>query len=1025
MRLSGAGLFIFLLFLHACSSFAQSPNGTISGIVLDPSGRAIAGADVVVVNDGTGVQYLGKTNDEGIYVVPNLPPGPYRLQVAKIGFKTLIKPDIVLNVQDALAINFTMPLGAVSETVTVEGGAPLVKTESGSVGTVIDRQQVENLPLNGRSFNTLLQLVPGVVIVPASYYSPGQFSIAGQRSDANYFSVDGVAANFGVTPNNGVGTSGTGTAQAFSAVGGTSSLVSVEALQEFRIETSSYAPEFGRSPGGQVLLTTRSGTNDFHGGAYDYFRNDVMDANSWFANAAGKARPPERHNDFGVFLGGPLRKDKTFFYFSYEGARLSQPTAGILVVPSDLARTNASTALSPFVGAYPKPDPNAPVSPDGYTAQFTAVYSNRASLNATSLRIDHTFNDRFSLFGRYNYAPSSTLTRSGSTVSPVTVNTQTLTLGLNMSLPNSIWNTVRGNYSTQESRNSFSLDSFGGAVPPDPSLFLGSLSSTDNLAAFAPYDASELEVGRNGLNRTKQANLIDELSIVVGSHQLRFGADYRALFLDVTPYQHEVFYTPMSVKSFLTSGTSQMTAYTRLPARILTQSFSAYAQDSWKIMQRLTLTYGLRWEIDPAPKALGSTRLASWTNIENPARISLAPAGTALWGTTYGNLAPRVGAAYRLTKQGDFVLRAGWGIFYDLGVGASGQLLTDFPNLAFGGGNVSMPVGNISAFLPVPSMVPPYPYVEGFSPDLKLPRSYQWNVALEKSFAGNQVVSVTYVGQSGRELLRQEVLSQPNADFSQDVALTINNARSNYNALQLQYRKPVTSRLQALLSYTFSHSLDNASDDVTAGLSNTVISAANDYASSSFDVRHILSGAFLYTSPSVGKSRTLKFLSKDWCLDSVIVVRTGLPFNALNLFTSLDANGVVALRPDVVPGQPYWVSNGDVPGGKMLNENAFAVPPTVRQGTEGRNDIRGFGLTQIDLSLGRTFPLIDRMNLQFRADAFNVFNHPNFANPSGFVGFGPLYLQSRQTLNQGLGGLSPLFQEGGPRSLQVSLKLSF
>jgi len=260
-------LFLICSLAFATNCSAQSPTGTISGIVVDPSGGMVAGAGILIVSDTTSVQYSAKTDSEGIYLVANLPPGPYRIQVSKIRFKTIIKPDIVIHVQDALAINFRLPLGAVSEIVTVQGGTPLVNTESGSVSTVIDRQFVENLPLNGRSFNTLLQLTPGVVIAPSNLESPGQFSIAGQRSSANNFTVDGVSADFGVQAGiTAGGESGLGQAQAFSALGGTSSLVSADDLQEFRIETSSFDAEFGRQPGGQVMLTTRSGTNDWHGG---------------------------------------------------------------------------------------------------------------------------------------------------------------------------------------------------------------------------------------------------------------------------------------------------------------------------------------------------------------------------------------------------------------------------------------------------------------------------------------------------------------------------------------------------------------------------------------------------------------------------------------------------------------------------------------------------------------------------------------------------------------------------------------
>jgi hypothetical protein len=237
--------------------------------------------------------------------------------------------------------------------VTVTGGAPLVNMESGSVSTVIDRNFVGNLPLNGRSFNTLLQLTPGVVIAPSNGNSPGQFSVAGQRTSANYFSVDGVSANFGTGLS--LSGSGTGAAQAFSVLGGTSSLVSVEALEEFRVETSSFAAEFGHTPGGQVILTTRSGTNGFHGGIYEYFRNDVMDANDWFADQASLAKAAERHNDFGGYVGGPIIKDKTFFFFSYEGARLRLPQTEVTEVPSEFARTSAQSQLAPYLDAYPQP----------------------------------------------------------------------------------------------------------------------------------------------------------------------------------------------------------------------------------------------------------------------------------------------------------------------------------------------------------------------------------------------------------------------------------------------------------------------------------------------------------------------------------------------------------------------------------------------------------------------------------------------------------------------------------------------
>ena len=1028
VRLTILYFITFVLFINIAS--AQSPNGTVSGIVLDPSAGVIIGADVLIINNETGVQYQGKANSEGYYVVPNIPPGTYRIQVSNSGFKTIIKPDIIIHVEDALAINFTLPIGAASEIVTVAGGAPLVNTENASVGTVIDQKFVENLPLNGRSFNGLLQLTPGVVISPANSYSTGQFSIAGQRTSANNFLVDGVSANFGVSPNTAVGVSG-GSAQAFSALGGTSSLVSVEALREFRIETSSFAPEFGRSPGGQVILSTRSGSDDFHGAIYEYFRNDVLDANNWFANSAGEPRAPERHNDFGGFFSGPVQPDKTFFFASYEGARLRQPNTRLIQVPSAYARSIVSQQLAPYLNAYPQPDDKTIVA-GVYTSQFTGNYSNPSTLNAGSIRIDRSFNSRFSIFGRYNEAPSETAIRNNdlSEVDVANVGTRTLTIGVEVGISPTLSNSLRGNYSVQSSSLVSHLDSFGGATPPSSSVLSPSpLDASSSYIYFTTFDTSAYITGPQARNRSTQLNFADDLALLRGVHQLKFGADYRAIHLELRPFHSALFYYLSSVPNFLSTGQADDGIFgeTEKTSEFLFQSTSIYAQDTWTVKPRLTVTYGLRWELSPAPSGRDGTTLAAWRNTNDPANVALAPGGSPLWYTTYANLAPRVGVAYSLTEKRDFVFRAGWGIFYDLGSNAAGYLGSSFPNSAANFfAPASLPLPSAAPYLVPISLLPPYPSLgtTGYTPDLKLPRSYQWNIALEKSFSGQQAVSVTYVGQAGRNLLRQEGINKPNANFSGPFLLTGNIAYSNYDALQVQYRRPFAGGLQALLNYTWSHSLDNASDDTieTTAISSSVISGAHDYSSSSFDVRHSFSGAVSYLIPGISKNKLLSAASKDWSIDGVVVARTGIPFNAFVLTTTI---GGAYPRPDLVAGKPVWISNSSAGGGKSLNPAAFTVPPAGQQGSEGRNDIQGFGLTQVDLSLGRRFPITERINLQFRTDAFNLFNHPNFTNPYGYVGLGSYFLKSESMLNQGLGGLNPLFQQGGPRSLQLSLKLSF
>lgn len=1016
---------ILLLFGFCAFLEAQSSNATVSGIVVDTSGNVITDADLSVINDWTGLIHHGRTNAEGIYAIPNLAPGVYRIQVSKQGFKSIVKPDILLNTQDALAINFTLPVGAASETVTVKSDLSALDTESGSVSTVIDREFVQNLPLNGRSFNTLLQLTPGVTIAATSGNSQGQFSINGQRTSSNNFLIDGLSANFGVAPTALAGTSGAGSAQAFSALGGTSSLVSVEALQEFRVETSSYAPEFGRSPGGQVLLTTRAGTNDHHGGAYEYFRNDILDANDWFANQAGQPRAPERHNDFGVFLGGPIRHERFFYFGSYEGVRLRQPSTNIVQVPSLYARSIAPASIAPFLNAYPKSAD--PAQAGIYSSPFTGSYSNPSTLNAGSLRLDSSIGPRATAFVRYNEAPSSTAVRSNSLseVDTTSVNTRIITVGLTVTPNSRVSTSMRANYSRQDAGYVLHLDSFGGATPATGAQLAPGLPSAGagDLLQFVTYDTSYLATGPSARNQNQQIQVAGDATLLDRGHQIKVGVDYRRTRLRQRSFSTSLQYIATSVQDLIENQDALLFASSARPSVFLLHSTSLYIQDTWRVTDRLTLDYGLRWELNPAPIGIHGTSVAVWSSPKDLTNLRVTGTTGALWNMQYNAIAPRIGVVFSPKPKGSVLIKGGWGIFYDLASDAVGNLGQAFPNVnSFCCASLTFPVSSVGPYVPGLSAAPPYPDgVLAYDPSLRAPRSYQWNIAVEQGI-GPQTVSLTYVGQKGRSLLKQVGFDQPNPQFQGAALITENASLSNYDALQVQYRRPMLSHLQALASYAWSHSRDDASSDTVPAASSSVVLGGHDYGSSDFDVRNAFSGAFVLEPGALRTSHLAEMLTRDWSFSGTAVVRSGFPFNA-SILTATIAGAYP--RPDRMYNVPVWLPSPAAGGGKRLDPAAFVKPPFGQQGTEARNDIPGFGLTQVDLSVARTLRWERVAQLQMRVDAFNLLNHPNFTNPHGYVGLGRTNLESTSMTNRGLVGLNPLFQEGGPRSLQASLRLTF
>jgi len=1060
-----ASLAFFLVSALSSRVHGQTETGTIYGSVSDPSGAAVPSATVRLIDIDRGIKIEVATGNSGLYTLTSVRPGHYQMEVEKSGFKLVRFTGITLNVQDNLEQNFKLDLGTMSETITVTANATNVNTTDGTVSAVVDRTFADNIPLNGRSFQTLIMLTPGVAVTQTAFDDQGQFSVNGQRADANYFTVDGVSANFGVTGYSLPVQSAGGALPALSVSGGTNSLVSVDAMQEFRVQTSSFAPEFGRTPGGQISIATRSGTNDFHGTAFEYFRNDVLDAGNWFNGYTNNPPLPkarDRQNDFGGVFGGPIIRDKAFFLFSYEGLRLRQPATQESAVPDDASRQQATSSMQPFLNAYPVHN-GAELGSD--LAQYNASYSNPSSLDAYSIRIDQVINNKINFFGRYNYSPSDLSQRGPffsstpvlSMTESVSSSLHTLTLGLNQIIAPRIVNEVRANYSNQRIGTKYILDNFGGAVPlPDSLLFPAGYSSKNAGFTLSLPGPGNYQQGKNAANEQRQVNLIDNLSITKSSHALKFGMDYRWLSPISSPYA----YNQLAIFAGLTcstppcpgyaiSGVSEIAAvFAYQNVTLLSHNYSVYGQDTWRVRPRLTMTYGLRWEINPPLKGKNlANQPYTVSGLNDPATMALAPHGTPLYQTTYGNVAPRIGFAYQLGAGANWnsVLRGGFGIFYDLGSGSLGGVANDF---AYSAVNVipsaPLPINGANATPPVITADLPVSTINVADPHLILPRTYQWNGAIEESIGNAQSLSLTYVGAVGRKLLRVTSLVNPNQNF-QFVGVTDNSATSDYHALQIKFERHLSRGLQALASYTWSHSIDIASTDAIANYLSTPGSVANpniDRGNSDFDIRHAFTAAVTYSVPSPGRNNLVRAALGGWSVDGFIFARSAPPDNITSGISFADG---VALdpRPNVVPGVPQILYGSQYPGGKAFNSTIIPgacpgglnqvgawCPVSSGQGDYGRNVLRGFGAAQVDLAFQRQFHLTERMQLRFRGEFFNIFNHPNFGAPDNKITDG-LFGLSTATLNNSLGsggangGLNPLYQIGGSRSIQLALKLQF
>ena len=929
---------------------------------------------------------------------------------------------------------------AMNMSVTVASSEDLINSTSATLGNTVSQRSIVSLPVNGRSMSSLYLVAPGSVSTGANdFLANTQFNVSvnGQRPSSNQITIDGVSANDGIAPGGqSPGASAGGSAPGLTVIGDTAAVAPFNSIYEVQIRTHSATADYGRNSGGMMNVVSKAGTNTFHGSAFGTFGNHGLEANDWFANSRGLLRPQANSNEFGGTFGGPLKRDHYFFFTSYEGLRVNQAVTSLTDVPSLSARLAAPGPIGQLLNLYPRP--NGPARSDGL-AEYAAAFASPARHDAGRLRLDLHPTSSFTFTGSYNFAGSSAIQRDAQSFSTNTFG-QLLSgahaasghfaYTVSPTIVTELWL----NYSRLSTRSAYSLDEFGGAVVPPESVF-----SQAGLALTRGSFANDLNGHHTTLlsaagetSTQRQFNLIGSVNMISGNHAMKFGVDYRRIFPTIGLRPAETQLLLDGVAQAMTGVAARLSTFGHQEnARPIFNDFAAYALDEWRVTSRLTFNYGIRWEVDPAPA--NDNKLLAVTSVSDPFTISIAPVGSRLWTTTYGNLAPRASLAYQLNKDGNFVLRGGFGLLYDNANPAVGEAFAEsYPSLV-GESFFNVPL----TFLPAPtgSGSPVDAPFSVFDPALKLPLSLQWNISLEREIGHNQTITAAYGATANRRLLLTTTFVNPNPSFSL-VRMTNNDGRSDYRSLQLQFKRRFSKGLSAIASYTWGKSEDNFSDDSASRALFRATDSQIEWGPSDFDVRHTFTGFVLYDIPNPFSGGFAKALARNWSLDSVFFVHSD---NRVNVLYAVPTTfGFLYLRPDLKPGVPAEIFDATVGGARRINADAFAIPEDLRQGTLGRNALPGFPLAQLDLALHRRFNFTEDVKLTIGIQAANILNHPNFASPdiSGLTlgtRFAPAAFSRNQTFGQSFanaargsaGVLGANYYPGGPRTVRLSARLEF
>ena len=1012
---------------------AQTGTGVIVGTVTDVSGASLPGVKVTATNTATGLSTATSTGTSGEYRLPGLLPGPYELRADRANFATEVRRGITLTVAQQVEINLTMKVGEVKQEVVVTGAAPLVENVTSSISGLVDQKQMEQLPLNGRDIFQLVLLQPGVVSNPSAGPSPWQkggvakASVNGQRPTANNVTVDGMDENdpnYNITPGGAAGV-----------------LLGVDAIQEFRIFTDTYSAEYGRDSGSVIQMVTKSGTNNLHGSLFEFHRNAALDAKNYF-DLANEPIPPFIRNQFGASLGGPIKKDKAFFFVSYEGFREGQGQTAVSTVPDALAHqgllpsaanpsactpstpsgcinVGVNPAIAPFLNIVALP--NGPDFGNG-SGQITTTQRRITNEDYGMGRVDYSLAPGHTLFARYIYDGSSSLVPYLSTLVPGFPGVNDVTWDLATIQDQKVINP-----------NLLNVVAFGfnrSALIAQPDNSYPGLSTS--LLPNRPIGVLSIgglgAIGNNliypltSFSNTYQIQ--DNISWTRGRHALKFGGEYRRIqingpfdifvngeyiFADLTPFGIPGLAAQTNDPSleFFLKGIPEAFAGT-MPDnsnsnRGLRQNgLSYYAQDDWRFNQRLTFNLGVRYEIYSNPTEVQGKE----ANIINVATSTSTTVGKFINGTPKDLITPRLGFAWNMTSDGKTVLRGGFGAFNDQiwgNIYSNARSLPPFYSAFIAAlPQFLSPLNAVSVATTANATLTYYP---------KWPMIYQYNLNLQREVTSSSVFKLAYVGSRGNHLGRTAEAnpfiladnSRINPNFG-SIVRYLTDGQSFYNALQASWEQRATKGLSFQVNYNYSHSIDDSSgynpSDATndSGLSQDINNRKGSRGRSGFDMRHVLTLNFLYDLP-VGPGKALagdvtggaaRALG-GWQLSGIGSFHSNVPFTPVLGFDNADIQSVVNFtdRPNLI-GNPFV---GNCPNGAPVgtvtcwfNPSAYGLSPTGTFGDAGRNSLPGPSFAELDLALHKNTVLTERTSLAFRVECFNIFNHPNFAVPTNTTG---------------------------------------